>query len=267
MVESADPDRASLRQVGPGRRNATSPRGRARLVVGGAVAVTALLYVVPYGHYIGYPLILLSTFAHEMGHGIAAILVGGEFDSFRMFSDASGVATVRGNFGRVSRAFFAAGGLVGPPILAGIFFLLASRQRLARAGLFLFGAAMLFSCVWVVRGWFGWLFVGVVGAVTLVIAYRASAAVSQGVIAFLACQLTLSVFSRGDYLFTDTAVTGNGQSTSPSDVANMAEALFLPYWFWGAVCGLFSVLVLVGGLWLFWRVTRAETPGLSTAVD
>jgi len=37
----------------------------------------------------------------------------------------------------------------------------------------------------------------------------------------------------------------------PSDVAQMAENLFLPYWFWGAVCGLFAVAVLVLGLRAF----------------
>jgi hypothetical protein len=61
----------------------------------------------------------------------------------------------------------------------------------------------------------------------------------------------LSVFSRGDYLFTDVARTQNG--AMPSDVANMANALFLPYWFWGAACGLFSVAMLALGAWFFLR--------------
>ena len=31
--------------------------------------------MIPYGNTIGYPLILLSTLAHEMGHGLATIVV------------------------------------------------------------------------------------------------------------------------------------------------------------------------------------------------
>jgi hypothetical protein len=38
-----------------------------------SVAITAVLYVVPFGHTI----VLISTVVHEMGHGVAAILVGG----------------------------------------------------------------------------------------------------------------------------------------------------------------------------------------------
>jgi hypothetical protein len=33
----------------------------------------------------------------------------------------------------------------------------------------------------------------------------------------------------------------------------MSSALFLPYWFWGAACGTFSVLTLAIGGWLFLR--------------
>ncbi len=74
--------------------------------------------------------------------------------------------------------------------------------------------------------------------------------------ALLAIQLSLSVFSRGDYLFTDVAETAGG--TMPSDVARMAEALILPYWFWGGVVGLLSVLVLIIGLWSFLRSATAD---------
>jgi hypothetical protein len=33
----------------------------------------------------------------------------------------------------------------------------------------------------------------------------------------------------------------------------MPEALALPYWFWGGICAVFSAMVLVVGVWLFWR--------------
>ena len=38
----------------------------------------------------------------------------------------------------------------------------------------------------------------------------------------------------------------------------MAEALILPYWFWGGVVGLLSVLVLIIGLWSFLRAATAD---------
>ncbi len=227
---------------------------KARLVVVGAVVATAALYIIPYGRYVGYPMLLLSTYVHEMGHGIAAMLVGGHFESFHMFADGSGVAHTTGSASRIGVAMVSAGGLVGPAIIGGFFFSISARERLARLGLFVFGAAMLISCVWVVRNLFGWIFVGAMGLGWVTLALKASPGIARAALAFVAAQLALSVFSRGDYLFVSEAVTATG--TQPSDVAHMADALFLPYWFWGLCCGLFSAAVLGIGLWLFWRATR-----------
>ena len=33
-----------------------------------------------------------ATYAHEMGHGLTAVIVGGEFEYFKMWADGSGVA-------------------------------------------------------------------------------------------------------------------------------------------------------------------------------
>jgi membrane-associated phospholipid phosphatase len=78
---------------------------------------------------------------------------------------------------------------------------------------------------------------------------------AQFSLVFLAVNLAVSVFTRGDYLFTDVAGTSRGNM--PSDVANMSKALFLPYWFWGAVCGLISVAALCVGLWVYLREGKA----------
>ena len=56
-------------------------------------ALVISLYYIPYGDYILYPMMLVYTFVHEMGHGIAAMLTGGDFIKFEMWLDGSGVAT------------------------------------------------------------------------------------------------------------------------------------------------------------------------------
>ena len=71
-------------------------------------------------------------------------------------------------------------------------------------------------------------------------------------------QLSLSVFSRADYLFTREAVTATG--TVPSDVSQIAEALILPYWFWGACCGALSVAVLLVALVIYLRGPQRLQP-------
>ena len=75
----------------------------------------------------------------------------------------------------------------------------------------------------------------------------------------VAVQLALSVFSRADYLFTRVAQTATGPM--PSDVARIAEALWLPYWFWGVCCGLLSALVLLVALVAYLRPAVGEASG------
>ncbi len=233
-----------------------APGQRARLFVALAVVITIVLYVIPYGHYIGYPLVLLSTLAHEMGHGVAGWLVGGGFHALQIFPDGSGVASVSTGGGRVASAVVAAGGLVGPPVVAALLFLVSARQKVARFALGAIAVFLVFTFVAVVRNPFGWVFVGLVAVVAGAVAWKGSARLAQLVNVFIAVQLSLSVYSRGDYLFTEVASTAQGDA--PSDVANMADALFLPYWFWGGVCALFSIVVLAGGVWMFWRATRSR---------
>jgi hypothetical protein len=226
-----------------------------------SVLVTAGLYSVPLGHTLGYPLLLLSTLAHEMGHGITAWIVGGTFSSFEMWSDGSGVAHT-GSSGRIASGLISAGGLVGPSIAALFCFVMGRKAKLARAALFVLGVVGLLMLVLVVRNAFGIAFVLGAAIIALLVAVKGGPRLSQGLLVFVGVQLALSVYSRGDYLFTQVAHTTAGDM--PSDVAHMSEALFLPYWFWGVACGGFSVIVLLFGLYWLLRGERgsAATPPL-----
>lgn len=219
-----------------------------------SVAVTAILYFVPYGEYAAWPLLLLSTLAHELGHGLTALALGGNFESFFLWSDGSGMALYSGAFGRLARAAVGAGGLVGPALLAALLFLAGRRGDWSRWALVALGAGLALAEVLVVRNPFAWVFVGAVAGALLAVGLKANGPVAQLAAVFLAIQLSLSVFSRGDYLFTDTARTAQGNG--PSDVAQIAQALFLPYWFWGALLGALSAASLCLGLWSFLRAQR-----------
>ncbi len=227
------------------------PAERARVVLLVSIGLTGLLYVVPYGQYLAYPLMLLSTLAHEMGHGVAALLVGGSFHRFEMWPDGSGVAVWSGEVGPLQRALVAAGGLVGPAVAAAIGFAVGRTIRGARGALATLAAILALALLLVVRNLFGFLFVAVLLSGCVLATRKASGEIAQLVLIFLAVQLALSVFSRGDYLFVEVAETGSG--VMPSDVGQMAAALLLPYWFWGLGCGAVSIAVLLYGLKVFWR--------------
>lgn len=220
---------------------------KGRLFLFLSIVITIILYVIPFGQLISRPIVWLSTLAHEMGHGLAAVIVGGKFHQFVMYADASGVATTSYD-GRIDSAIVSAGGLIGPAILGAICFIFATRSR----WLFLFlGLSLIVAEVLVVRNVFGLVFVGVCSFSFLLLAVKGNPFVQQISAYFVGIQMSLSVFSRGDYLFTEYANTSQGKM--PSDVAHIAQALFLPYWFWGAFCGMISVLVLLGGISSAWK--------------
>jgi hypothetical protein len=103
----------------------------------------------------------------------------------------------------------------------------------------------------VVRNLFGLAFIGLVAAVCLLLALRGTSTAAQLAVVFAAVQLGLSVFSRADYLFVRAA--SNPTGLYPSDVERMAQLLWLPHWFWGLLCGAFSLAVLGWGLRMYWR--------------
>lgn len=221
-----------------------------RLAITISLAITGLLYALPFGRTLAWPLVLVSTLAHELGHGLAAALLGGTFESLTINTDASGVAAWTGAFGRFATAAVAGAGLVGPAIAAFLLLALGRNERRARLSLGVLGVGLLVISLLLVRGAFGFTFTVLLAIAFLLVALRASR-FSQTVVVLLAVQLALSVFSRADYLFTRTALTAAGPM--PSDVAVMAGALFLPYWFWGAVCGGLSLVFLFLGASMFLR--------------
>ena len=247
--------------------NGASPRGesiapsdvnRARWFLLGSVLVTGALYAIPYGWYVAYPLVLLSTYVHEIAHGVAATLVGGQFDFLVIHADGSGLASISVNGSRFALAFVAGAGLVGPAVGGAALLMLAARPKAARVGLGVCALLSVIALIWVVRNLFGWFFVGLLTAGCGAATRWGTAQFAQGVVGFLGVQLALSVFSRAEYLFTEVASTGSGRH--PSDVANMAEALWLPYWFWGGLCALLSVTALVSGGWAFLLLSRPADP-------
>ena len=207
------------------------------------------LYLVPYGWYVLYPFMLIYTFIHESGHGIAAEIVGSDFIKFEMWSDGSGMATYSDTVGHFARAFVAFGGLIAPAIMAAIFLIMGRSGRASRVGMVLFmltcAAAIIFKVPF--TNPFGIAFIGACGLVSGAIAFvPKSNKVPQYSMLVLAITLLTAVFSRGDYLFTPSAHTAQG--VAPSDVEQIANNLFLPYWFWGGLIAALSVMILILGI-------------------
>ncbi|WP_066380624.1 MULTISPECIES: M50 family metallopeptidase [unclassified Anabaena] len=218
-------------------------------LVGAAIA-TAILWQFPGGDYILYPFSILATWFHEMGHGLMALLLGGQFKQLQIFSNGSGVATyaIRLSLGPIAPALVAAAGPMGPPI-AGAILILASRSfKTASLSLKILGGFLLVSTLIWVRSWFGLVAIPLLGLMILGIALKASRWIQGFAVQFLGVQACISTYHQLNYLFSASA-----GSLGLSDTAQMQKYLLLPYWFWGGLMAIASLMILVQSLRLAYR--------------
>lgn len=218
-----------------------------------AAVVTVLLWQFPFGNYILYPFSILATWFHEMGHGLMALLLGGNFERLLIFPNSSGVAfhsDVR-FLGPLGRALVSAAGPMGPP-LAGAALILSSRSRAsARTALLILGGALLLSTLIWVRSLFGFIAIPLMGMGILAIALWGSRWLQVFSIQFLGVQACISTYHQLDYLFTRQAIIGGRAMLS--DSGQIAQSLLLPYWFWGGLMAIASFFLLYQSLRIAYR--------------
>lgn len=220
----------------------------------GAIAVgCVLLWQTYWGSLLLYPFTILATWFHEMGHGLAAILFGGSFERLVIYPDGSGVAlSLRSeDSSRLSDALVSAAGPLGPP-LAGALLLMASRNRAAsRAMLAGLAAVLLVSTLIWVRSLVGWIVLPAIAVGLLAVIMRGSFKLQDFVIQLLGVQACISTYRSTNYLFSAGGVIDGRYERS--DTAAIADALLLPYWFWGAAISVLILLLLVASLWFALR--------------
>lgn len=225
-------------------------RQRVGLLAGIAVD-SIILWQTTIGSLLLYPFTILATWFHEMGHGIAAMLTGSRFERLLIFPDGSGVAlSLRPvDASPLATALISASGPLGPAI-AGSLLIIASRSdKTTRAALILLGAALVVSTIIWVRSFTGWLILPALGIAVLALALRGTAAQQRFAIQLLGVQACISVWQQFGYLFSSGGSI-DGQRHR-SDTGAIADALLLPYWFWGAAISA-AILAL-----LWWSFTIA----------
>jgi hypothetical protein len=209
-----------------------------------------LLWQTEIGSLLLYPFTILATWFHEMGHGIAAMLAGRGFERLLIFADGSGVAlSLRPADGYgATDALIAASGPLGPAI-AGALLIVSSRSPAAtRSALSVLGAFLLLSTLIWVRSPTGWLVLPAMGLAIILLALRGSAPWQGFVIQLLGVQAAISAWQQFGYLFSPGGSIGG--RLHRSDTGAISDALFLPYWFWGAIISA-AILAL---LWWSFRL-------------
>ncbi len=210
----------------------------------GIALFTVILWQNPSGKKILYPLTLLSTWYHEMAHGLMAVLLGANFNKLEIFANGNGLArySYRGSLflGPIGNVLVSAAGPMGPPII-GAGFILASRSwQTSQQLLIILSSFMLVSVLIWVRTGIGILLISLLGLIILGIGLEASPEIKVFAIQFLGVQACISTFRDFDYVFR----YYNGYS----DTAKIAKVLILPHWFWGILITVASLFLLIQSL-------------------
>ncbi|MCB2087282.1 MAG: M50 family metallopeptidase [Sphingomonadaceae bacterium] len=216
------------------------------LIIAGVLATSIPQF--PLGNYVIYPFTILTTWFHEMGHGLMALMLGWDFERLVIYPGGSGIAESYAphDAGRIGRALVAMGGPLGPSMV-GAMLILATRKHShwKPALLLLAGALVLSTLIWV-RSAVGLVMLPLIAVALVALAFRGGAAWQRFGLQFLGVLGALSMFRDWDYLFSSHAMIG-GQ-TMLSDTGAMAEALFLPHWVWAIVIIALSGLMVGASL-------------------
>lgn len=231
------------------------------------IAVASLYIVgayVPFGHYVLYPLELFTTWVHEMGHGLAALAVGGRFETLDIYRDGSGLAFAYGEPGW-RQAIVALGGLLAPPIVGALLIAFVHGPRRARLVLALLAVALVASLVVYVRSTTGLVAMPIVALALAFTAWRGFADHPYHrvvVVQVLGIVLAFDTLTRMvTYVFENEVVVGGVKR--PTDIHQVAENLGGHYVLWGMAVTAVALGLLALSSWWAWRrpaVSAASSP-------
>jgi hypothetical protein len=206
--------------------------------------ITFVIWQLPYGRIILYPFTILSTWFHEMGHGLMALILGGNFHKLELFADGSGIAYWSGSVfgGNLGAAMVAAAGPIAPTLAGSILLLASKNPNYTKLFLLLLSLVMFASILIWIRTLLGAGIILLIAGIILFIGLKAGNLFCKYTLQFLAMQAFLSLYLSIDYLFSDGGTIG--ANTYYSDTYHIQENLFLPYWLWGGFIILSSLIII-----------------------
>lgn len=208
-----------------------------------AAAASALLWFVPYGQVALYPLALLNTHIHELGHALSAIATGGAVDRIEVYANTGGVAPVRGGF----LPLIASAGYVGASLYGAGLILFSRTAQGARRALGFTGILLAASLLIFVRAdAVGWLAGAMWSIICILLARRLKGEGAQFSAQFLGMQqCAASAAAFGPLL-------GASLESAHSDAEIMEQALLLPGPVWAVLWFAMSMALMAWSLRRAW---------------
>jgi hypothetical protein len=210
-----------------------------------AGVIVLVLWNVPQLDFLLYPFRLFVTFAHESGHGLAALLTGGSFLGFEIFANGAGQAATAGGW----RAIILPAGYLGAALFGGLLFWLTNRFHRPRLIAALLGGAVLALTVLYARGAGTALLVGLAfGAALLLLAWKAAPDLTRIILNVLAILCGLNAVLDLWYIVGN---SGAGLGLVRNDAAAFAAEFtpLLPAWLWAIIWAAEAVFILGVAVW------------------
>jgi hypothetical protein len=103
-----------------------------------------------FGQVVLYPITLLVTFLHELGHAFASAVTGGSIQGMQINPDGSGVTTTIGG----STALTLMGGYIGSALFGNLLFYIGAKlPRYHRVTIVFLGGLMAFAAIFWYQSW------------------------------------------------------------------------------------------------------------------
>ena len=240
VVAPTDPAAADTKPAGP-----TTPwwHNEWRLFIITAIILVAMNF--SWTRWLMYPFVLMSTWIHEMCHGIAALLVGGRIIKLEVFVDGSGLATYRSAASGAARGFISSAGYQGTCVTGYLLLILRKQRHIPRIGPIVLGSLMVISVLLFVRNFFGIVVVSVEGGLLIAAGLTLRKNWAKNLFLVLAILLTLTAITSVTVLFRASHEV-NGAPID-SDAVSTAEEWFGFSFLWAMIwLGVGVVLAALG---------------------
>lgn len=190
------------------------------------------------------PILFLSTWAHELGHGLGAVFTGGRFIELTVFPNFSGVAQTA-TVNDFQRGMVILIGLLGPSLIGVLMIILTRALNWYRVAIVVLAALLAMSQIWAADSFTRMALGG--GTVILgLIAWKVPSQAVMYVSHIIAIALCLNALTGFGYFFIGNAEVAG--SLYRSDTGVMADILGGPHWIWGGLIAALSIIILFAGV-------------------
>ncbi len=186
----------------------------------------------------------ISTWAHELGHGLGAVFTGGTFKELTVFPNFSGLA-LTATTNDFQRTMVLVLGLLGPSLLGVLMIIFTRALNWYRVAIVVLALLLTMSQIWAADSFTRLA----LGGGTIILAAIAWKVPNQAVLYIshiIAIGLCLNALTGFGYFFIGNAEIAG--SLYRSDAGALSDILGGPHWMWGGLVAALSVVILFAGV-------------------